>query len=373
MSDDLILTLKEIKGKFEEYYGRSPGTDDFVTAFAPNYGDEILVQMVYAMRKIGIPDDTIYAYYQSDGLLPCDQNIDLLSEVELKEYKALCEEYETRLNADNENGHINSLQFVVLSSSYIEECVDYTIEAVISSLNDFIHRHSENPSMFEYRMTSELDYCAFSALKTIRTLESIQKLKEDYLTECIYTLGRSVFENYAYLCSINHDPHLFPKKLLPRIDSENYSFATYPDGRINYAQVIHKNTGEQSSIRVHVGDLVSKLPSDIDRELYAIFYQTACQYVHVDIMSAKSYFSTPDPFDEINPALIAALIVCALSNLVLLEISEHKDVHPQFRQDIQFLCGENLKEKLINSLELANSDPEHQNAILDLLIRRMAE
>ena len=48
-------------------------------------------------------------------------------------------------------------------------------------------------------------------------------------------------------------------------------------------------------------DLVDTLPYQNDKGMYDIFYKTACQFVHVDVMSAKSYFSVVDPYDEIDP------------------------------------------------------------------------
>ena len=57
--------------------------------------------------------------------------------------------------------------------------------------------------------------------------------------------------------------------------------------------------------------------------LYQTFYITACQYVHVDVMSAQSYFSKCDPYDELDRTLIASLIVGLLSVFLLLQIASN--------------------------------------------------
>ncbi|MDR3314019.1 MAG: DUF5677 domain-containing protein [Oscillospiraceae bacterium] len=152
----------------------------------------------------------------------------------------------------------------------------------------------------------------FSALKTVKTLQSVMHLKENHLAECIYALSRGVFENYMYMCNINCDPALFYKKLLPKVDEENYTFAERSDGKIDFRNVINKHTGAKTSVGINISELKEKLPYDNDRDLYTVFYQSACQYVHVDIMSAKSYFSTVNPYDEIDRSLIATLITSIL-------------------------------------------------------------
>ena len=58
--DDLIPLLQEADTKFEQYYGRKPSENDFVISFAPIYNNEVLLQAVYCMRQVGIPESNIY-------------------------------------------------------------------------------------------------------------------------------------------------------------------------------------------------------------------------------------------------------------------------------------------------------------------------
>ncbi|MDR0839469.1 MAG: DUF5677 domain-containing protein [Oscillospiraceae bacterium] len=372
--EELIPVLEETRTQFTEYYGRAPGSKDYVMAFAPIYNDDLLLQTMYLFRKIGFPENKIYAYYKSDGLFPCDLNVDLLPETEIKEFSSLCKEYDDCISGDVEGDqHINAIKYVMASNSYIEEQVDYVVESIISALNDFIRRHSENTPILEYQIANELDYCIFSALKTVKTLQSVIHLKENHLAECIYALSRGIFENYMYMCNINSDPALFYDKLLPKVDEENYTFAKRSDGKIDFRSVINRHTGKKTSVRISISDLKEKQPYDTDRDLYAIFYQTACQYVHVDIMSAKSYFSVANPYDEIDRSLIAALITLILAELLLLQISQNTNVLQQYKNDILFLCANNLNSRLAACLKIANNDPEHQNVILELLLKRMKE
>ena len=99
----------------------------------------------------------------------------------------------------------------------------------------------------------------------------------------------------------------------------------------------------------------------------------ACQYVHVDVMSAKSYFSVCDPYDEVDPALLASLVVGLLSVFLLLQIASNASTQKQYQEDVNYLCCNILLPKISESLLLANSDPEHKNDIFDLLLRRISE
>ena len=126
------------------------------------------------------------------------------------------------------------------ANAVIEDQINYVTEALICSFNDFIQRHTDDKKSLEYHMSSELDYCIFSALKTLKIMHSILKLKENHLTECIYALSRGIFENYMYICNIIKDDSLFKLKMSPKVDEINYTFDNHPDGSINFNKVINK-------------------------------------------------------------------------------------------------------------------------------------
>lgn len=369
LDEDVVNLFDKLKKEFFDYYGREPGNNDFVFSFSPIYNDKELIQAVDLFRGLGFSEEKIYAYYKSGGLFPCELNIDLLSETELEEFRELCDEYRALMNEDISTGS-NVVQFVLGANSFIEEKVEYAIQALIHTFNDFIHRHSKTNNIREYKIKSEIDYCIFSALKTIKTLESLSKLKEEHLTECIYSLSRSIFENYMYICNINMDSALFKEKLLPKVDNEKYMFDTYADGRINYNRVIDRLSGGTKPIKVVISDLKRKLPYETDHDLYEFFYQKACQFVHVDVMSAKSYFAVYDPYDEINPSLIACLITAILATLLLIQISKNRNIQALYGNDAQNLCKK-LNSNFTTCLEIAKCDLEHSNILFDVLLQRL--
>lgn len=371
MNQEMQDMLKEQEQLFFEYYGRKPRNNEFVFSFMPVYNDEILLKTIYMFRQLGIDERKIYAYYKSDGLIPCDLNVDLLSQKELQEYEDLCKEFDERMNSQL-NTHMDVLPYVLLSNAHINEQIDYSIDAFINYFNDFLRRHSGTTSIRDYTMVTEVDYCMFSALKTIKVLQSLRELLKLQIPECIYALGRGVFENYMYLCAINKDPKLFQERLLPKLDEENYKFDVSPDGKINYRKVISRRTGVSVNVEPSNKELKKYLPNKTDIELYDLFYRTACQYVHVDIMSAKSYFAVTDPYDEIDPSLIAGLIVLVITSLLVTQIAKNSNVQELFQKDTKYLC-KNLNSRFQECLEIAKCDPEHPNVIFDLLLHRLEQ
>lgn len=371
LNEEVLEAINIQKEKFLEYYGREPQKGEFIFQFAPIYNDKILLDDIYMLRQIGVEENKIYAYYKSDGLMPNSLNIDLIAEKDIQEYSDLCREFDEQMEECG-NDNIGIVNYVLTTNSYIGEQLDYSINALTSSLNDFIRRHSKTNCIREYVMNTEIDYCMFSAIKTIKVLHSIEELIKINIPECIYALGWGIFENYIYICAINANELLFKERLLPKLDRENYNFDVLPNGKINYKKVVNKRTGISINVEPKLQELKKFFPYKEDNELYDLFYRTACQYVHVDIMSAKSYFAVSDPYDEVNPSLIAGLIVLTITSFLITEISKNRYVQERFRKDIEYLCG-NLNCKFEKCLELAQIDTEHKNDIFELLINRLVK
>lgn len=114
------------------------------------------------------------------------------------------------------------------------------------------------------------------------------------------------------------------------------------------------------------------LPYATNHELYDAFYRTACQYIHVDIMSAKSYFTVIDSYDEIDPSLIAVLIALVITSLLLSQISRNNNAQDLFRTDTDNLC-KNLNLNFKKCFEIIECDPEHSSAIFDILLQRLEQ
>lgn len=371
MDKEVIRILKMQEQLFIDLYGRKWLKDELLFTFASISENEIGVEMVHTMRKSSIPEDIIYAYYKS-GLLPTEFNMDLIPEADLEEFNFFCKEYNDLISAPICDNQVNVLQWVIFSNDYITEVYEHCNQALIMVMYDFINRHKKRDSFLDYEISNVIEYCIFSLYKTIKILTSVKKLLDEHMTESIYALSRGLFENYMYINATNQDNEFFQSKILPKADTKNYSFETKPDGTIDYNKVKHNSTGEPINIRVNIADLRKYFVKSKDHELYELFYRTASQYIHVDVLSAKAYFHESDPYDEIDQSLMASIIAVTLAVLLLMQISHADGVDPQFTKDALFVFN-NIKPELLTCFELANSDSLHKNAAFETFYKRLEE
>lgn len=370
VSPEIGEDLKAAAQLFEQYYGRKPKQEDYIFSFSPVYQDELLFKAMQVMQSSGIPPEDIYAYYKTDGLLPCSLNDKYISEKCEKNYLYYRDEYCKTINAPLTNT-INSLQFTVYGNELLRSTFDKVQERLIGSLNDFIHRHSNDSNgIYNYEMKSETDYLLFSAIKTIKTIKGITLLIEEQIPECIHALGRSLFENYMYLHKINCDPNFFKMKLLPKVDKEHFQFVRKKDKTIDRNKVFHIETGEIYNIHVIIAELKKSFSNLEDRDLYDLYYSNSCQYIHVDVLSAKNYFSTYDPYDELNPSLQAAIVTVSITILLYHALIHNRLVSPQFYQDGSYLVRQ-LTGDLLVAIEILNSDSVHMQQIFPTLLKRL--
>lgn len=370
MSLETEEKLKATDHLFEQYYGRKPDKEDYVFSFTPIYQDELLFKVMKALRLSGIPPEDIYAYYKTDGLLASSVNDQFISEKDKKDYMNYRDEYCKAINEPLADA-INTIQLTAYGNELLISTFDKVQERLIGSLNDFIHRHSNKPNgIYNYEMQSEVDYLLFSAIKTIKTMKGIALLIDEQIPECIHALGRSLFENYMYLNKINCDPSFFQMKLLPKVDKVHFQFVTKKDKTIDHNKVFHIETGDIYNIHVIIAELKKSFKNPEDQVLYDLYYCNSCQYVHVDVLSATNYFSTYDPYDELNPSLQAAISTASISILLYNALIHNRLVSSRFYQDGSYLIRQ-LTKDLLAAIELVNCDPKHKQPIFSTLLKRL--
>ena len=105
MSPELVDVLEKQMEAFRQKFGRDPGPDDPVF-FDPNAdtpqpfdGDELMRAMVEAMAEAGVDPARIYAYHKT-RLLVTEENLHLLSEEDLAEWKSAIQEYKNQTKGD---------------------------------------------------------------------------------------------------------------------------------------------------------------------------------------------------------------------------------------------------------------------------------
>jgi hypothetical protein len=352
--------FKEAFETYRELYGRDPRPTDPVFSFSMSSAENVYT-MAREFLRAGVPPDLVYAFCRTEGLLPTEENSDFISEKDLQDFSRFRREYKKLLKPPAEGRNaVNSVWLVATGNQYIADVAADTTLKVHRVLNNFLSRHVAYGGFVDFEIKTPLDYCLFSAYKTRKTLDSISYLAEHSMPEAIYALSRGIFENYLYLNAIATDPGFFAEKVLPKADRENFTF-TVKDGRINYNQVIHKVTGAVSSVWVTPRELL-RYATPQDRELFDLFYQTACQFVHVDVLSARAYFHETDPFDEFDSATVAHLVSIVLIGQLVRALSRSSGIDEHFQADADHFLGI-LHPPIATSLELVNSDPEHQNDV----------
>lgn len=370
IAEDLTFLLDEERALFRDMYGREPSKHDFVFPFAGVSVEQIAMDTVYALREIGIPENKIYAYHKNDGLIPCSSNLGLLPETELQRFADLCKEYDEAMAQPLSDGQLNVLQLIAFANEHLRNTYNDTNSRIKMALNDYIRRHSKCVSLYDYEIRTINDYCIFLAAKTIRTLVGIEKLYEAHLADGIYVLARGIFESYMHINAINHSGSFFESKIAPKIDAANFSFDKYPSGKTNYKRVIHNDSGEARDVRVKIYDLGRYFKNVYDTNLYELFYEPACRYVHTDVLSAQSYFRAFDPYDEIDPVLVAGVTAIAIAVILVEQIKISEGTQTQFREDADYLLGK-MKEDLAACFDVMASDSEHQNAVYQTLAERL--
>ena len=135
-------------------------------------------------------------------------------------------------------------------------------------------------------------------------------------------------------------------KLLPKVDKVHFQFVTKKDKTIDHNKVFHIETGDIYNIHVIIAELKKSFKNPEDQVLYDLYYCNSCQYVHVDVLSATNYFSTYDPYDELNPSLQAAISTASISILLYNALIHNRLVSSRFYQDGSYLIRQLTKDLL---------------------------
>lgn len=310
--------------------------------------------------------------------MPTEQNLDLVSDKDLEEYERYIREFESMVeqfeSAKRNSQGITMVQrpiFITYGNEVLEGLGQEISRDLRMILNDFLARFGEERTFLNFEIRQPLDYALFSVYKTRNILESINRLAEEDLPESIYALSRSLFENYLYLKAITKSPEFFVKRILPKADRANFEFATGRNGEINYYKVENRHTGERHNIQVKMDDLLKVSGIKEDKTIYQLFFATASQYIHVDVLSARAYFHDSDPFEELNPACVARVFSLALIGMILEPLPEISGVDKQLTADYNHFHA-TLFERLHTLFSLADSDPDYTNDAYQAFLDRIS-
>lgn len=382
---ELIDALGRSSDRFCKLFGRNPEPDDLISFDARRHGNSYYKSLIPGLRECGMSESWIYAMYRTEGLMPTARNKKYLTQYDLNKFKSYMEEYdkierEVALlggQHQSEGSRISISALVLMGNKILDERVNEIAARLTSGFNYFLNYQNKRGGSIEATPCSLAEYASFVAIRAVKTLDSMTKLLEIAEPVSIYALGRSLFESYIFLRASNLDKEFFPSKILPSLSLGEYGFEV-EDGVINYKKIKADTLfGPEAPKRSNksvpkFGNVCEQYGTTADEELRKLFYRYACQFVHIDALTARSYFYEPDLYTEFDESSIAA--VCSLSmGVILLEELANLPITPsQQKVDLLFLEGR-LAEDLCDCFMILVLDEEQSDKMYEVFLQRLLD
>lgn len=371
LDEETLDSLISLKALFHEMYGHNVDKNEETPyVFWNIYNDQkpYSIKIINFLRKAGVSEDYVYAYYKT-GRIVTKNNKKYLTKEDLKEFNYFCKEYNKLIKAEPKNNRCNIIQFISFANDYLKKVFIEKYSYLSSALHDYLKRHLEESQDFlNYKITNEIDFLGFCCIKSLKDLESIKELIEMQMVENIYAICRSLFEAYIQVENLAHNNDFF-NELLKNASNCTYDFKVKQDGSINYNELIIKKSKTKN---VSIKKICDNSRYVTDKGLYDIFYRSTCQFIHLDVMSAKSYFHGFDPFQEIDASLIAAIVSITFLTLMLEQFSNVEKLKPGYKKDIKYLTN-NIKKDLLLAFQVINTNEYNKNELFNSIVNRLQE
>lgn len=385
MPKELLDSLKDSHNRFYELFGREPNSNDLIAYDAERHSNSYYKTMMPLLRECGMSEHWIYAMYRTDGLMPTKMNEKYLSRHDLdtfsaymKEYDEIIEEIDRFGDRHQEEGPSLSISaLVMIGNEIINERISDISTSLISGLNYFLNYLSKDSSDIAAPPYTLAEYVSFVTIRAIQTVNSISKLLEISEPVSIYALGRSLFESYVYLRAINCDDGFFSSKILPSLSFTEYGFEI-EDGKINYKKIKadslfgHDAPNRSSKDVPRLKNVCEEYGTDTDEKLRKLFYRYACQFVHIDALTARSSFYEPDLYLEFDESSIATVCALSMATILLQELAQLPITPDQQKADLSFLAGK-LAADLCDCFMILISDGEQSDEMYEVFLQRLLE
>lgn len=303
--------------------------------------------------------------------MPTIENEKYLSKSDLDLFRDYCREYSELMEAEFEDGRINTLLLVSIANEMLESACDTTLIHLSSGLEYFLNSVSEQKGRIVSPPNSLKEYASFIAVRAIKAIRSIRMLAISYETESIYSIGRSLFECYVYLKNINNDKTFFAEEIYPILKSHEYGFEVN-EGQINYKKM-HVSKALNSLKRKRSKDLCQlckRFGPEVDSDLYDYYYRPACQFVHIDAFTARCCFYEEDLYAEIDSSLIATICALATAVLVLEQLVQLSLISSQQAKDLMHLTSK-CAHGICDCLMVLDVDSEQSEDEYGQLLKRL--
>lgn len=378
-------SLRGVYDRFYELFGREPNPDDLISYDAERHSNSYYKAVMPLLRESGISESWIYAMYRTGGLIPTEMNEKYLSQHDLDSFAEYVEEYDEIIDEIDHlnNGHqkdglsVSVPALVMIGSKIIDERAASTVSSLLSGFNYFLNYLNKDCSDLSASPGTLVEYASFVAIRAIKTVNSISKLLEISEPVSIYALGRSFFESYVYLRAINCDDTFFSSKIQPSLSFAEYGFEI-EDGNINYRKIKADSLfGDDAPTRrskdvPRLKDACEEYGTETDEKLRKLFYRYACQFVHIDALTARSSFYEPDLYLEFDESSIATVCALSMATILLWELAQLPITPGQQRADLFFLAGK-LASGLCDCFMILVSDREQSDEMYEVFLQRLIE
>ena len=272
VSDELIEEFKKSQRQFFDVFGRDPFEDD------PLFLGKYLVSdtdfdkdLDQAMEAAGINPTIAYACKKT-GLLVSAQNIDKLTDLELKEWQDAIAEFEngtTGVEANSVTPLIKNLKA--------------NIENIIFAYGLLLDRHANNVN----HSNGSVEFMIkFHITKSMKVLRSIYLMISSSMTDTAFALLRTMYESYIYVIYATSNPSDAEDMLYGTfgLDTGTHQYPLNPDGSIKTKKIaIEVESGREVKLSINNYRVIKSTKSKEEIEFYDMVYELLSKHVHPNL------------------------------------------------------------------------------------------
>lgn len=336
---DLKTALEDEKIMFKHIFGRMPGDSDYVQ------GGILLKDLTRGyklMKRKNVVDKAWLYASNKTGIMLTTENEDLISEIEVKQFKKYLYEYKKAMKSQIKGQKWNILQAVETTSFILESMIQNEIPNMIYTLNLCVNYYSQNTKEGEKFIIHNIkDFLVFSAYKASIQLSVLKELVNGEYYDTAMAEIRIIYEILISMRAYKQNPELFNEKILSVMGVE---LGTHR--RIENKSIVEEiKTGKKYKYEIQKRQLAEKAGEDY-KELYDTLYRELSEFIHLDTESAKGIFQDKDLFEDIDECLIAGFFGMILSLEIIIEMIEFEGSDKKMSKDLKYFTNKLLKDFL---------------------------
>lgn len=323
------------KLKFKQLFGRTPSKDDYIQ------GGILLKdfnRVIKLYKRKECENSALLYAYDKTGIIPWEENIDLLPEVEINKFNLCIKEYTKRMKSKIKNNKADILQVAETMNYLLNNVVNEKIADMIYVLNLFVNFYSDSSKgEKDFQLKNIRDFLVFCAYKASISLKSLEILVSEGYYDSAMAINRTLFEILISMRTYKNNPNLFKEKIMSIVGLEQGTCQ-----KINKDDIENIETKEIYKFRIQKKQLAKKAGENYEG-LYDIFYEKASSFIHLDVSNTQKIFSDNDLFEDLDECLIAGFIGMIFVLCIIMELIEFDGNNKKISKDIKYFSNILLK------------------------------